>query len=232
MREHVLDVLPAYALDALDTEEARAVDAHLATCAECQRELDRLRAVTDSLATAVAPVAPPPALRRALLDAVMPVRRRDMGRRWTWVGAAVAAGMVVALAAGVVAMNARLQALQARLAAQEQALALLTAPGARAVALTGTARANGRFILDPGRGQGVLIVTDLRDPGRELVYQLWLVGDGGPESAGVFRPDPDRPVIVPVAANFGRYQAVAISVERAPFGASQPTSVPILIGNL
>jgi hypothetical protein len=35
---------------------------------------------------------------------------------------------------------------------------------------------------------------------------------------------------VPVALEFERYRAVAISVERAPRGAPQPTTTPILSG--
>lgn len=229
--EHVLDLLPGYALDALEEEEARLVAVHLRTCAICREELVPLRGVTDSLAAAVLRASPPAGLRRAVLDAVLPARAMH---HWSpppaW--AAVAAVLILVLAAGLVSMNQRLQALQARLAAQEQALELLTAPAARTIELSGSVEASVRFVFRPGRQAGALIVTDLRDPGRDLLYQLWLIGRAQPESAGVFRPRTDRPVILAVSADFARYQAVAISVERAPLGAPQPTAAPILVGRL
>ncbi len=40
--EHDRSPLAAYALGALDADEARAVDAHLATCAECRAQLREL----------------------------------------------------------------------------------------------------------------------------------------------------------------------------------------------
>ena len=38
--DHPLDDLALYALDALDPDEARAVEAHLAGCPSCRAELD------------------------------------------------------------------------------------------------------------------------------------------------------------------------------------------------
>lgn len=225
---HVRDQLTAYALDALEAEERRVVAEHLRICPECGEDLAELRAVTDAMATSVPPASPPAALRRAVLEAARPDRPMPR-QRWrpSWMALAAAAGVVV-LVGALASVNQRLQALQSRLAAQEQALALLTAPAARTVELTGSVPASVRFVFDPARQEGALIVTDLRDLDRDLVYQLWLVAGTQPESAGVFRPEQDRPVIVPVSADFRRYQAVAISVERAPLGASRPTAAPIL----
>ncbi|MGH3901896.1 MAG: zf-HC2 domain-containing protein [Pseudonocardiaceae bacterium] len=50
--EHDHESLGAYALDALDPDEARAVNAHLAGCADCRREvaeLTELRGMLDSV---------------------------------------------------------------------------------------------------------------------------------------------------------------------------------------
>jgi hypothetical protein len=144
-----------------------------------------------------------------------------------WLKVAVA---LILLAGIGIALNQRLTALQERLTTQEQVLVLLASPSAKAVSLTGSVPANVRFVYDPDRKQGALVVTDLRDPGAAFVYQLWLVAGQQPESAGVFRPAPGRAIIVPVAADFIRYQVVAISVERAPLGARRPTTTPILAG--
>jgi len=228
--EQVWELLPAFALHALDHDQAQDVAAHLASCDRCRHELAALLQITDELGTAVAQVAPPPGLRDAVLARIRP--RRDvitLTRGWP-VGLAAAAVVIVVLAALGTSLYRQLAVLSARLAAQEQVLSLLAAPSARSVALTGEVPATVRFVFDPERRQGALVVAELRDPGRESVYQLWLIAGTRPESAGVFRPTPGQPVVLPVAADFTRYQAVAVSVERAPAGASQPTATPILVG--
>ena len=231
--EQASELLVGFALHALDPEEARAVSEHAQTCGRCQSELASLREVTGQLGSAVAQVSPPPGLREAVLAGIR--SRPDvitLPRGWV-VGLAAAAAVLLLFLAGLgVSLNRQLTAFSARLAAQEQVLALLAAPSARSVPLTGTVTAGVRFVYDPDRGRGALVVSDLRDPGRESVYQVWLIAGTQPESAGVFRPAPGQPIVLPVTADFSRYQAVAISVERAPSGALQPTTAPILIGKI
>jgi anti-sigma factor RsiW len=53
----------AYALGALDADERRAFEAHLATCPKCAAELAELRRVTTGLAMSVERVAPPADLK-------------------------------------------------------------------------------------------------------------------------------------------------------------------------
>ncbi|MGH2399168.1 MAG: anti-sigma factor family protein, partial [bacterium] len=157
--EHVREQLAAYALDALDPEEARIVADHLRTCAGCREELVGLRAVSDALAAAAPAVSPPAALRQEILDAVRPLPRR--ARQWwkpSWVPVAAAATALV-LAVALVSVNQQMRALQERLAVQERAVALLTAPSARTVELTGNVQASVRFVFDPARQEGALIVT-------------------------------------------------------------------------
>jgi anti-sigma-K factor RskA len=56
----------AYALDALDGDELRDFEAHLATCAECRAEVAELREVAARLGSSEA-LAPPPRVRSAVL---------------------------------------------------------------------------------------------------------------------------------------------------------------------
>jgi len=57
----------AYAIDALDRDEARLFEAHLATCAECQRDLAEYRRVAAGLGLAVDPAVPAPDLKARVL---------------------------------------------------------------------------------------------------------------------------------------------------------------------
>lgn len=230
--QELQELLPAYALDAVAPEEARQVEAHLATCDECQRELARLSEIVGDLAEGVAEVAPPPALRTKILDAAQARPRLIVLPRWTGAVAVAAAGLLLVLAGIGVSLNQRLAALQQRLAAQDHVLALLAGSTAKTATLKGPVEANVRLVYDPARKEGALVVTDLRDPGVQFVYQLWLIAGTEPQSAGVFRPLPGQTVIVPVTADFSKYQAVAISVERGPGGVARPTAAPILIGTI
>lgn len=61
--EAAREALEALALDALDASEREAVTAHVAGCAECQRELAALEKTAGALALAVSPLSMAPAQR-------------------------------------------------------------------------------------------------------------------------------------------------------------------------
>lgn len=69
MNDEPHDLVGAYAMDALDPEERLAFEGHLRSCASCR---DELAGLSDALAELSADyeVAPPPALRAAVLNAV------------------------------------------------------------------------------------------------------------------------------------------------------------------
>jgi putative zinc finger protein len=102
MSEHDRSQLGAYALGALDPDEVREVDEHLATCAECRAELAELEELKEFLGE-VPPEAfldgPPPdgdlLLQRTLREVRTPVKPKRS--RWLMVAAAV---VVVAGALG------------------------------------------------------------------------------------------------------------------------------------
>src|SRR5262249_60265960 len=57
-----------YALDALDHDEEREFEEHLAGCERCREELAGLREAAASLAYAAPGPSPPPALKERILD--------------------------------------------------------------------------------------------------------------------------------------------------------------------
>src|SRR5215470_10204707 len=96
------ELTAAYALDALDDDETRAYEEHLAGCAICQDNLAALSGTMVQLAFAAPPVDPPPALRDRILEAgraergnVVPLR----SRHWRRPTARTTIGVVAALAA-------------------------------------------------------------------------------------------------------------------------------------
>ena len=65
------DLLGAYALGAVTEDEARAVAAHVATCAACGTELAQLRAAAQALPLALEDREPSPILRYRIQAAVL-----------------------------------------------------------------------------------------------------------------------------------------------------------------
>lgn len=249
-----------YPLGGLDEDERAAVDQHLAAgCDRCeQRLLEGLR-VSGQLLSAIDPVPPSPSVKQALLarvrhdatpDRGVPERAPAVGSTsWGWLGAAAA--VLVAIGVGVYALAIRDQsaALQtalrdeeaARLAADgriaelESRLATLTAPGARAVSLSGQGESIGaraRAFLDTDTRQLLLYVYDLPPLPDGQTYQLWVIVEGMPISAGTFDVQPDgsaRFAAEPLpAVEADAAVALAVTVEPAG-GVPQPTGPMVLV---
>jgi anti-sigma-K factor RskA len=99
------DLTAAYALDALDADEAEAYERHLGQCEDCREQLAELNGTTAALAFGTVAPAPPPRLRAAILEQaaaertnVVPLLRRRWVARGLAVAAAAAACVVVGLA--------------------------------------------------------------------------------------------------------------------------------------
>ncbi len=142
----LLDLLPAYALGALDEEEAGFVERHLPDYPDCVAELAALRDDLALLAFVASPVAPPPAVKDALfarLDreqgaarpssaTIIPLPSARPGRFGDRRGAratlaALAAVLIVGLLGWAAIAQARLNAERQRLAATVQQNEQLTA---------------------------------------------------------------------------------------------------------
>jgi anti-sigma-K factor RskA len=71
------ELLDLHSLDALDASEARVLEDHLATCAECRDELIALRDTAGLLAHAATPTEPRPEVRARILASVTAEQRQD-----------------------------------------------------------------------------------------------------------------------------------------------------------
>jgi anti-sigma factor RsiW len=65
--EEYEEAVASYAIDALDPPDARAFEAHLASCARCQAELAELRRVVAGIGLTAEPVTPPAVLKSRTL---------------------------------------------------------------------------------------------------------------------------------------------------------------------
>lgn len=116
---HPLDLLEAYAVDALDEDEAAQVESHLDDCAQCRSVAARFGQTAARLGRSVGRQEPPPELQARLMEALAPVTARAVttgdarSKAASWALVArfvlpIAAAIVVGLFTFAVAMNIRL----------------------------------------------------------------------------------------------------------------------------
>ncbi|UTT58733.1 anti-sigma factor [Cellulosimicrobium cellulans] len=238
-RPDVRDLLPAYALDAVDDVERRAVERLLAADPDARRELDEYR---DVVAAFAVESAPPPALRDAVLARVaasaatgtsaeesagggvvvdLAAARRARRRRWTGLAAAVAAVVAVAVPT-TVAVRATQE--QSRLAAQADAIERMLADP-DATILRGDVAGGGQASVLAAGDDMFFRASDLPDAGDDRDYQLWVVEpDGAVVSAGVLDvQDGSTSRLVQGEPGVG----MAVTVEPAG-GSEQPTADPVV----
>jgi anti-sigma-K factor RskA len=230
---HVLDSLPAFALSALEEDEARLVSEHLGGCYRCRTELQAFQEIADQLSLAVPEARPSAALKPRLMERIhglSPKRPQSAGKlfpaRLLPVGAMVALLLIVALAVSNLWLWQRLNQLE-----------VLAGPlGMRAIALQNTEAAPGAsgFVVISADGEdGVLVVDELPtlDPQRE--YQLWLAGEESSVSGAVFSVDESgyRGLRIEAPESLLVYSAVYITIEPAG-GSANPTGEQVMDGSL
>ncbi len=233
---HVLDLLPAYALGSLDSEEASHVEGHLASCLICRNESNDLQSVTEQLSLAAPAQIPSPDLKDRLMQRVLQGRRstqipaRAPRRLWlerllpVWSLASVC--LVIALAGLNLFLWQRL--VQPRL--------FMSAEGMRAVPLISTgvaSQATGFVLISKDGDSGALIVDGLPPLDESRQYQVWLIRDGQRLSGALFSTDAKEYGTTRIRApgSLLEYSAVDITIEPAG-GSPQPTGAKVLGGPL
>ncbi|HEY2449942.1 MAG TPA: anti-sigma factor [Mycobacterium sp.] len=213
----LLELATPYALHAVSDDERAAIDRQLAAAppsvAEAFRE--EVRAVRETMTTVSAATAaePPIHLRAAVLAAVQPdVVRRS---RWRTALVAAAAAIVVGLAAFGAGIALRPPP---KLTMAEQ---IMTAPDVRTVSgqlAGGTAT----VVFSRDMNAGVLVMNNVPPPSQRTVYQMWLIGDKGPTSAGTMDTAAVAPSTTDTLTSLGNATALAFTVEPGN-GSPQPT---------
>jgi anti-sigma-K factor RskA len=207
-----------YALHALDDEECRAFEQHLAVCERCREELAGLKEAAASLAYGAAGPAPPPELRDLILTqarseranvASLPQRRRS----WTAplaAAAAIAASVAIGLGVWTATRPSRTNAFTSVVAQAGSRVIPMGDQGALAVARDGKA---------------ALVLRVPKAPAGKT-YEAWVIRDDGIEPAGLFGGGGDASV-VELTRSVPRGSVIGVTVEKAG-GAPQPTQKPFV----
>jgi anti-sigma-K factor RskA len=233
--DELRDLVPIYALDALDGDEELEVRGHLETCQPCRMLLESDVQAAASLALAADPVTPPAALRSRLMTAVastpqapplppaVPLRPRPPVT-WERLSALVAVAALIVLGAFSYRQTRHLHDQARKLAAQNEIFQALASPLATAVPMTGTGpgvNASAELYVSGDKHTAGLVARGLSDPGKN-VYQLWLIGNNNvPVPVQAFRPDESGLALVQIRTNLSNMQGMAVTVE-ARTGNSTP----------
>lgn len=225
----------AYALNALPPDEQAFFERHLAACDACRLEVAELQETAARLAAGVA-TAPPASLRDRVLAAADLTRQlppeapaaapapststwQKLRQRALVPVAASLALVVFALSGVVIDLNSRLE--QAR-SQPASVVSILGAADLETVELDLGAAAPGRFLYSASQDRGVIVADGIADPGARETYELWLIHDGRPVPAGLFRPGDGGAAIAEVEAPVRGAELVAVTIEPAG-GSERPT---------
>jgi anti-sigma-K factor RskA len=243
--DEVQELLGAYAVHAMEPAEFEQVERHLATCAQCTDEVERLLEASAALGMTEieaptvdlwdrikADVAPSGSVwlqaptdhqdvaQVIRLDAARE-HRRERTSRWRLAAASAAAAVAIAVpvTSFVSGSSGTSLAALAESAADQR--------GARTISLRapdGTQLAEA--VLTP-TGQGYMRDATLPELPDGQTYQLWFIDDGNAVSSGLLGRSPN------VSAFSARpdIDAIAISVEPAA-GSVAPSSTPVAVGAL
>lgn len=211
------ELIPAHALSALDAADERALNEHLAECAECRRDLAEWEATAASLALSAKPMEPSPQVREKLLTQIRAAKSgsdstaaksdseksaseesapnvipfgRPPRTLWNSLGSFGSIAAVILFAALIVSVVVLWQQ-NRQLRRDQEFIELLKAPGSRVAQLSGTTEAEGasaKLAYDI-EGRALLIASGLPLAPAGKEYQLWYIVDNKPLPGKTFAPD-------------------------------------------
>lgn len=231
---HVDDLVDAYMLDALESDEVDYVESHLEGCERCRALVNEARATRDALLLAPPLATPPAALRARVLARIAeevaatkqteqptppaqePLPDENAFQRFV---------------RSVLGSGDR-EERQAEKLLHE----LLSNPQSVVWQVGGTESApgaSGKLVGSPDLREAVLVVSGLDQPPQGHEYQVWFLRGGNPVPNSLFRVDRRGRAtpIVRVTAPLPDFDTVAVTPE--PFGGSPgPTGPIVLAGSL
>lgn len=233
---HISELIPAYALDCLDEDELVMVSEHLEICSACRAELRSYQTVADQLVLAVPDAAPPPELKRRLMDRVQSSRPTPPPQpRLLWWRSLTTLMQRTTPVWGLVSLLLILGLAVSNLLLWQQANRReITPPPTvmRTVVLVGTDAApgaSGVIVISRDEEHGTLVVEGLAALDQAQQYQLWLIQNGQRASGGLFSVSEDGYASLSVSSPepLSKYSAFGVTIEPAG-GSPGPTGDKVL----
>lgn len=250
-RKHdVASLSGAYALHALNDDETKAFEAHMAESEETRNEVTELTDTAVLLGLAVDPETPPASLKASIMAqlattpqlerepvAVVPLDARFSTKaeakaqaRWfqrpvnAIIGVAAAVALIVG---GGVAVNA-ISTNVTQQAAASQFAAIQAADDATSIKGSVAGGGQATLVYAASLKTSALIVKGMNALPSDRVYELWYIDAKGARPAGTFTVGPDGKMWQVLEGTMNHGDTVGVTVE--PHGGSTtPTTDPVLV---
>ena len=213
----LLELATPYALNAISDSERAAIDRQLAAAPTTVADAfgDEVRAVRETLALISAATAaePPDRLRAAVLAGA----QADTARRSRWRTAVLAAAAAIVVALAAFGAGIALRPPPAPATAEQ----IMAAPDVRSVSAD-LAGGKATVVFSRDMNAGMLVMNNVPPPSLGTVYEMWLVGDKGPVSAGTMDTTAVTPSTTHMFTDLGHSSVLAFTVEPGN-GSPQPT---------
>ena len=234
------EMIPAHALSALDAADERALNEHLAECAECRRELADWEATAATLALSTDPLEPSAQVRERIFTRIKSEKSSPnvlpftspQRTRWGSLTSIAAVILFLALIVSVIVLWQQNRTLRRE---NEVYQLVLTTPGSHIAELSGTREATGATakLAYDNNGSALLITNGLPRAPEGKAYQLWFIVGDKPLPGKTFNPDETgHSMTTDQVPEVARNSAVfAITLEPAG-GVRAPTGAIYLRGEL
>ena len=213
----LLELATPYALNAISDSERVAIDRQLAAAPTTVADAfgDEVRVVRETMAVISAATAaePPDRLRAGVLAGA----QTDTARRSRWRTAVLAAAAAIVVALAAFGAGVALRPPPTPATAEQ----IMAAPDVRTVSAD-VAGGKATVVFSRDRNAGMLLMNNVPPPSLGTVYQMWLVGDKGPVSAGTMDTAAVAPSTTHMFADLGNSSVLAFTVEPGN-GSPQPT---------
>ncbi len=176
---------------------------------------------TMAVISAATAVEPPSEMRDRLLATVAedPVRQLPTKRQNRWRTTILAAAAVVAVGLGALGVGIALRPAPTASTAEQ----VFAAPDVQTVSGPIPTGGTATLVFSHKKDAGVLVMNNVPPPQPGTVYQMWLVGDKGPQSAGTMDAKSVAPSTTAVLPDLGDSKTLAVTVEPGT-GSATPTS--------
>jgi anti-sigma-K factor RskA len=183
----------------------------------------QVRAVYETMAviSAATAVEPPPSIRDRVLASIADdtVRQLPSKRANRWRTTILAAAAVLAIGLGALGVGIALRPAPVISTAEQ----VFAAPDVRTVSGPIPSGGTATVVFSHEKDAAVLVMNNVPPPQPGTVYQMWLVGEGSPRSAGTMDAKSVAPSTTAVVPDLGTSSALAFTVEPGS-GSAQPTS--------
>jgi anti-sigma-K factor RskA len=225
-----------YALGALDGQELKEFEAHLASgCAICEAYLRETRETLGLLHRSLTPITPAPSVKARIFARIepeklwpLPMKPRPVWRRWQVITGALAAGIVGAVLSATIITRRY----EPRHTVYTAVINLLRDPSTRDFPLYGagpTPQAGGRLLWNES-GEGHIFVTNLPPAPEGKTYAVWTIAErSSPRYVGAIETDKSGEGGLHIKASRSEQPVVTFAVSLEPTGTIAAPTGPIVL---